>query len=323
LPVAQQAVQPIAVASAPLQESVQEAPVQQLPVQENPVQETPVQAAPEQETPVQEVPLSEAAEGAATPFWKVAEDAPEAAVSAPAAPATPDLSAAPSAPSEATSEAISEQPEQPFQPPSFIDQFQHLLEEDEVPESVLQQPRATPEEEAAEAAPAPTQDEADLEAYMSNMLNRMRGSAGNSTSSQAPNMPAAPAQQPAAAADKVPEEPFDWKKIKAESPNVELPTDLNAMRALANSSARGAIASHNKRLHLKKAIGLFSVCLFFVGVGIYMLWLGHMSQQYLGLNFLVGGSAVLTGGVGAQRFFSVLRLAIQGVKEDKGSSASA
>ena len=213
-------------------------------------------------------------------------------------------------------EPEAEEPKEAFKPTSFIEQYQHMLDDEE--------PSLEPIRREPEPAPAPVEnklgaeldamqsgvdeDEAALEAYMSNMLRRMRGE--ESSDDAAPAQPTvAPAQQQPAepsSADEVlnrltqeespaeavaEHEPLDLEKLRQSSCKPALPTDLAAMRELANSSARKAIARHHKKRHLEKALGLFLVCIIAVCVGGYMLLTGVAVQDYLGYQCIGGAAA--------------------------------
>ena len=241
---------------------------------------------------------------------------------------------------------------QDFQPTSFIDQYQHLLEDDNGagPESLqpVQPQAASPEprenrlgaELDAMGSDQDDDSEEALQAYMSNMLSRMRGDT-SSEPTPAPQVrndeklnqnpdpveavsavlenvtPQASAEQP------VDDEPFDLEKLKRSSAKPTLPADLSAMRELANSSARGAIAEHHKRRHVEKAVGLFIVCLVAVAVGGYMLWAAIAEQRLLGANFIGGSIASVVGSVGAVKLFGVAVSAIRmGSIERKAAATS-
>ncbi len=254
-------------------------------------------------------------------------------------------------PVESTSTAFDKQetgPEEPteepeeFQPTSFIDQYKHLLDDDD--EVSLESAASVPELEPEPDVPATnklgaeldaldtgSEDDTDeaLQAYMSNMLRRMRGDE-NDDDSQPPQASSSTTlnqnPNPVAAVDDVldqvaPErevaeepknlDPICLEELKRSSHKPTLPTDLAAMRALANSSARGAIAKHHKRRHLDKALGLFFVCLIAIGVGGYMLWSTFAVQDFLSLKFFGGSAAVVVGLFGVFKILGLLLLAIR------------
>ena len=309
--------------------------------------------------------LQRAEEGAASPIEALVEtpiETPEEASNEPVA-----WSSEPDAPAlEETTESVSEEfeitpepeptvststafdrpvaePEEEtpeFQPASFIDQFQGMLEEDGDEanmEFVQSEPEPAPvanklgaEIDAMGAASdEEPDDEADLEAYMSNMLRRMRGdesddeatppqASSSTTLNQNPN--------PVAAVDEVlgrvaperetieePENlaPMNLEELKQSSSKPTLPTDLSAMRELANSSARRAISKHHKRLHREKALGWFLGCLLAIGLGGYMLLKAIAAQEFLGLGFLGGATGVLVGVVAGFKLLGQLLLAIR------------
>jgi len=239
----------------------------------------------------------------------------------------------------------SQEPAEEFQPTSFIDQYQHMLDEDD--EANLEP--APPEPEPApvantnklgaelDAIGAGSEEDSDeaLQAYMSNMLRRMRGDE-NDDGSQPPQASSSTTlnqnPNPVAAVDEILDqvaphreiveqphdnEPIDMEQLKRSSHKPALPTDLAAMRELANSSARGAIAKHHKRRHLEKALGLFLVCLIATCVGGYMLLSGIAAQDYLGYNFFVGTATLLVGVFGGFKLLGQLLLAIREGSQEK------
>lgn len=236
-----------------------------------------------------------------------------------------------------TQEEADEEPVQEFKPTSFIDQYQHLLEDDnlaEVPQAQPEPPQPAPVENrlAAEldSVGASQDDDSDeaLQAYMSNMLRRMRGETSSdeapAPSSHEPeqiNQDSNPVKAVTSVLGNVapqesdeafePAEPMDLESLKRSSQKPALPTDLAAMRELANSSARKAIAKHHKKRHLDKALGMFIVCLISIGVGGYMLLTAAATQEFLGGNFIGGLIAVLVGAVGGLKLLKLLLLAIR------------
>ena len=230
-------------------------------------------------------------------------------------------------------EPAEEEPAKEFQPTSFIDQYQHLLEDDNSDHFEPMESTPAPVENRLGAElDAGHEDDSDeaLQAYMQNMMRRVRGDSSDEEVSapqpreevkinQAPNPVSAVNQvlqnvapQPEVA-DETPEssEPIDLEALKKSSEKPALPTDLAAMRELANSSARKAIAKHHKRRHLEKAAGMFLVCVVMILVGAYMLITGAATQNFLGFEFLGGAIASVIGAVGGCKLLKQLMLAIR------------
>ena len=318
--------------------------------------------------------LLQRTEVAAVPIEKTSVEAPAEARHEPAAwPSEPDTSSAEvvaedystvevspeTEPDASTSDSTafdkkpSEQEETPeeFEPTSFIDQYEGMLEEESEESSmefVQSDPEPTPvvnklgaELDAMESGDVEkSDDEADLEAYMSSMLQRMRGETGdeevaseepsNTTLHQNLNSVAAAEEGvDQVALEKVaveePEnlEPMKLEELKRSSRKPTLPTDLAAMRELANSSARRAISKHHKRLHREKAFGYFLACLLTVGMGVFMLMKAVAAQEYLGLNFFGGSVAVLIGvGVGIKLLGQLLLAIRDGSPQQKQTDKS-
>jgi len=249
-----------------------------------------------------------------------------------------------------TEEPETEETAEEFQPTSFIDQYQHLLDENEEAIVMPVQPEPAPVENklgaeldvmdtgamntgAMNTGTMNTGDEEDsdeaLQAYMSNMLRRMRGDE-NDDASQPPQVESGTTlnqnPNPMAAVDDVldqvaPErevaeepqntEPIDLEQLKRFSAKPALPTDLSAMRELANSSARRAIAKHHKRRHRDMALGIFLASLLATGVGGYMMLTAFAVQDFLGFTFLGGTGFVLAGVMGVWKMLGQLLLAIR------------
>ncbi|MEM8944479.1 MAG: hypothetical protein AAGD11_04785 [Planctomycetota bacterium] len=259
------------------------------------------------------------------------------------------LEAEPEAPSTSAfdkPEPTREERNEEFKPTSFIDQYQHLLEDDGTQDSLTLQPTQEPQENRLgaeiDAMAASAEDDSDeaLEAYMQNMLRRMRGDSEDDQASapqasehvqlnQNPNPVSAvtdvlqnvapPVEPHTPEPESV--EPIDLESLKRTSQKPELPTDLAAMRELANTSARKAIAKHHKRRHLEKAAGLFLVCLIAICVGAYMLLTGIAAQDFLGLNVLGGSIAVVIGAFGGLKLLKLLLLAIREGSWERGTTA--
>lgn len=247
---------------------------------------------------------------------------------------------------ETREEAAQEETLEEFNPVSFIEQYQHMLEEPEAsmlqPESAPDEPVARPNKLAEEldAIQHPVEEDSDeaLQAYMANMLARMRGDAKSPPPAPEPRQTAPAvkkAPEPSKAVDQIkeptppitpqpeytePVEPIDLEKLKQTSRKPALPTDLAAMRELANSSARRAIAKHHKRRHLEKAMGLFFVCLVSICVGGYLVLGALEIGAFTSLGFLGGVLMVLVGVAGGFKLLGLLLAAIrEGSWEKKGT----
>ncbi|TWU24653.1 FHA domain-containing protein [Bythopirellula polymerisocia] len=171
-----------------------------------------------------------------------------------------------------------------FQPTSFIDKYSHLLDENhQGQEENLLETLSTPAVRSPEIAP-PSEalygegDDGDLEAYMSSLMKRVRGdSTSDSSSQQARKECETNANRDSSnlnvgknSYDKEVKETtaisspehlglLDMAELKANCTGTAQPIDLAAMRELANSSARSAIAKHRKQRHFEGALGKFLV----------------------------------------------------------------
>lgn len=131
-------------------------------------------------------------------------------------------------------------------PASFIEQFAHLMPEDDEPVEPPV-PLAEPAPVVAEMAPiAESNDEESIDDYMRKLMGRVRGGGPTSSgsASSAGGDQAGPAAKPTAVELPKPTEPVvpirDLSELKR-VPNREMTTDMGALRKLANQSARHAI----------------------------------------------------------------------------------
>ncbi|MCA9236642.1 MAG: hypothetical protein KDA44_14295 [Planctomycetales bacterium] len=195
--------------------------------------------------------------------------------------------------------------------PSFIEQYRHLLDEDDegaTPvETVAPVPSAALDLGGQQAVADGCDDEAALQAYMDNMMRRMRGEPSASSeelghshkpASYAPSSPAArPAEQshaqhaaPVAAAEPV--DLIDMESLKRSTKKTDLPADIGAMRELANSSARHAIAKHHKKRLAEAAWGRFALGVIAIGLACYLM----LSAEWIGTSdFMLGAGIAVVG----------------------------
>ncbi len=177
----------------------------------------------------------------------------------------------------ASAEETSESP-QPKQA-SYFGQYSHLLPaDDETTEPVV----APPQPPAfVEAAPAECHDEESVEQYMAKLIGRMRGSeagrpVADYVSAGAANRPARRdvTLDAAATAEALPpnNEPItNLEEMRSKVSAPESASNLVAMRALANQTARHAIGVHNSRTLRRSARTRFIVALLGASVGLYLL----------------------------------------------------
>jgi hypothetical protein len=172
-----------------------------------------------------------------------------------------------------------EQKASEYSSPSFIDKYRYLLEQESELEPAgavcggrptLEDEYLSPAKAETFASPPDDSDEA-LEAYMAKMMQRVRS---NSTafdeSKQAPveHEPAPsmiarlpqPTDEPAqknaiiATPDFLAEVPLSFEDLKNATRKTPLASDLAALREIANSTARKAIATHTRRRSRESAI---------------------------------------------------------------------
>lgn len=149
---------------------------------------------------------------------------------------------------------------------SFIDKYRHLLDDEPSEPTpaafasplggsrpMLDDEFLSPAKAAERTAHADDSDEA-LEAYMANMMARMRGVSASSMVEPAPLQPvvALPVVEEAPTYD--PSVPFEIESMK-QGRRAPISTDLAALREIANTSARTAIATHRNKRKVESAIG--------------------------------------------------------------------
>ncbi|HYO26625.1 MAG TPA: FHA domain-containing protein [Lacipirellulaceae bacterium] len=205
------------------------------------------------------------------------EPAPRAIATPPAAPRKPSTPAGTSP----LAALVVEPAPAAAAPTSFIDKYRHLLDDDTAdagPGSHRARPLLDEEHlSPAKASFAAADDDSDeaLEAYMSSMMQRVRGDASLAPSSQAP-----PSEPRASSADAASDSAGECGAGDPAPPAVDEPevvldanglqrlarrnegsgANLAALRELANNSARTAIAHHRRRRHVESTLTKAIVC---------------------------------------------------------------
>ncbi len=191
---------------------------------------------------------------------------------------------------------------------SFIDRYSHLFDEETDGTATLPIPQPAPvaTTTSEDLSHLDMHDDSALEAYMANMMRRVRGE----TSSESVTPPLAktsdnesraafsnPVTRMAMLTQRVSSsqcmqaEPtaedtlIDMETLKETSQKPPLPTSLSAMRELANNSARQAIAKHRKRRHMEGALGKLLVSVIAGFTAAYMLF---TADSFTSPYFLAG-----------------------------------
>ncbi len=190
----------------------------------------------------------------AAPIEEPAQERVDAIPLAPSRSSTPELSP-----------GLTAEPAQPVpSSTSFIDRYRYLLEDDAdaAPAPTPGSARALLDEEYLSPAQAKVGDHPDddsdeaLEAYMSNLMRRVRGDAetgpsaamADRSASLAAGIIASSEPDAAVAAPSESEELVDLESIKRPRRHAP-PLDMAALRAIANDSARTALDEHKQRRH--------------------------------------------------------------------------
>lgn len=240
-----------------------------------------------------------------------------------------------SAASEVTSQEAEESTSE-FQPTSFIDRYSHVFDESSNTVPIEQLNAALAETPAPALEDISGDDSAALEAYMANMMKRVRGEA----SSDAVVPPVAHETDPDSAvafSDPVARmstltervaTPTSWEtdevedvslidlqQLKGSSQKPPLARNLSALRELANISARQAIAKHRKRRHLEGALSKLLVSSIAGGTALCMLL---SADDYLHPLFIAGcGVAVVSGYWGLKLLGVLLEIIRDGINSDE------
>jgi hypothetical protein len=181
-------------------------------------------------------------------------------------------------------------------PVSFLDRYAHMFTDDKEDVAPLRHEDNTAPLREAVPPPEVHADEESVEQYMAKLLDRMRGGpAGSSVSSSfEESQPRAVEPSPAPVARQVEQPPaerpmfthLEEMKTKAAAP--EQPSDMAAMRALANQSARHALSLHAARKLRRTAITRVIVTALAASVAVYLLL---NSPTWRSLAFAAGCAA--------------------------------
>lgn len=185
------------------------------------------------------------------------------------------------APAQSSSERDPEKPSR--ESTSFVERFSHLFEQDEPTPGGQFQARGQERTGYQETRPSDAlhassmgersgrgEDEESLEAYMVKLLARVRGTSTPDGAAAQPNG-AAPGNHASLVAERSPhpggeEDPAPQRltslaEIKRGEPAPERAADLQALRQVANESARRAIGTHASRKHRHRALTKVAVAL--------------------------------------------------------------
>lgn len=223
---------------------------------------------------------------------------------------------------EALFAAQKDEASEEFQPPSFIEQYAAKFEEDG-PSAIppIEPPTEPTAARAQRDSELFTEEESDddaLAAYMANMMRRVRGETNvelptpvaeeQSTEDEeneeallavqeisrrmtTPGVVDSSSEQQQYAPDSA---AVDQPKRTRES---QQPIDLTAMRNLANTSARSAIANHSKRRHLESAFTKFLICLIATVAAVSLLLISSSFRDLWFIGGCVAGGVAITWGM--------------------------
>ncbi len=246
-----------------------------------------------------------------------------------------DIVQEPTTTEEPLSSTASSEPEQPapeFQPTSFIDQYSHIFEDSDS-QSVTagsSWPEGPTTEKVVDTFPPEQSDDESLQMYMSNLMRRVRGESSSETITppvgkdlDAPsdhesydplermNLLTKRVSTPTNSIEAGLLELVDLEQIRNTSKKPQLPTDLSAMRELANSSARQAIAKHRRRQTSESVLSKILVSGIAGSVSTYMLF----TAESVGSPLALGGMAV--GVVSVLWGFKLLKLLLEMIRDGR------
>jgi hypothetical protein len=240
------------------------------------------------------------------------------------------------------------------EPVSFIERYSHLLEDDSAageakPESANEFAPARPiapvvaRLEEAILAPTTSEDEDSIEQYMAKLLQRVRGdSEGGKAAREQPsrmplNAPSANVAEHSAGhsaplavttpvshaddrANAINDQPMGggdiWKRrVSSPAPT----TNLGALRALANETARLAISRHELRKLRRKAVTKVIVSTL---AGVTSLWLMLDSPDWCTMQFITACGALMVAVYWAGETFRTLINSMR-IKPYEGADAEA
>jgi hypothetical protein len=236
------------------------------------------------------------------------ETAPKPVAKHPVAQATTFAASA----SLAASSASAAEPQSPYSTPSFIDKYRHLLEDEggePAPELAKKRPNRLLDDEflsPTQSTPvSPGDDESDeaLEAYMSNMMRRVRGD--GPAVAPIPVVDAfgtTPAPEVAPAPEPEPEIELDENGMLRLVRKQPMTTNLSALREIANTSARTAIAHHRQRRRVESAVSKSLVCVTASAASAYLMLTAPDMQS----PWFWGGCVSLVAAVGSGAQLAVI-----------------
>jgi hypothetical protein len=237
-------------------------------------------------------------------------------------------------------------PAEDFQSTSFIERYAHLFADDNQaneqpaapppsrpPGGGVQKPRSMGVVSPAPAAGPSSSDgdEESIEQYMSKLLQRVRGQSTGSPATSTQGMAAVPTgpltHQPPMAGQlegRTIDEPnpssagkFAWTDYSASRSKGSTPapkTDLEALRALANESARRAISRHALRKHRRNALTKVIVSTL---AGVTSLWMILESPDWRTLQAITACVSLLVAAYWAGQTFRALLEALREKADDE------
>lgn len=228
---------------------------------------------------------------------------------------------------------------------SFIDRYSHMFAESEAASGPQSAPVVTASREnlnslrnpangrversSGHSLSARADDEESIEDYMAKLLQRVRGEspAVGSTTSASPVKPteralpipasagysSTPLTAPPSMVNDL-SSPMGFDPLKRRSSMPAPQTDLEALRALANESARRAISRHSLRKHRRIAVTKVIVSTL---AGMTSLWLMLDSENSWSLQFITACVAMLVAAYWACEAFRALLETIRVAKKDE------
>jgi hypothetical protein len=253
--------------------------------------------------------------------WSQEAVQPESLVDAPTARVTADPFARPATVEDAAAKKSA--------PTSYIERYAHMFADDATAEDEKPAPTAPPRRDSDDSfvakprnmgivrrdgqAAAQEEDDESIEQYMAKLLQRVRGEAAATSrtfipaariaqpeseaeDAGAPLPPVVPAMTSVLTKDgealevEAVEKPASFEPVKRKAPAVMPTTDLGALRALANETARLAISRHELRKLRRNAVTKVIVATL---AGVTSLWLMLEAPSWRDMQFITACFSLL------------------------------
>jgi hypothetical protein len=178
-------------------------------------------------------------------------------------------------PAESSEGAVESKPQPPE---SYIDRYSHLFRDDEAAPAEPPVPTASlhPSPVPHQATTPPDEEEESVEQYMAKLLERMRGSGSGQSEENSKEMPTGSVTSANCSGDGSTSNNAESSTAPPAEPKPRMPApvfaaDMDALRALANQSARHAIGVHTSRTLRRTSLTRFVIAFLAGMTSLYLL----------------------------------------------------